>query len=44
MKVIDRLEDTTYAVKKVRLHLSMPGDLTQQLKNHKYYREVKALA
>jgi len=44
MKVIDRtLGDITYAVKKVRLHLSLPGDCAEQLKSHKVFREVIAL-
>ena len=44
MKVIDRtLGDITYAIKKVRLHLSLPGDCAEQLKSHKVFREVIAL-
>lgn len=44
MKAMDRLEDTIYAVKKVRLHLPLCDDLRTELKNHKVFREVKALA
>lgn len=44
MKAMDRLEDTLYAVKKVRLHLPLCDDLRQELKNHKVFREVRALA
>lgn len=44
MKVLDRLEDQFYAVKKVRLHLPLCDDLMQELKKHKVYREVKALS
>lgn len=44
LKVMDRLEEQIYAVKKVRLHLPRCDDLRQELKNHKMYREVRALA
>jgi translation initiation factor 2-alpha kinase 4 len=44
MKVKDRLEEQIYAVKKVRLHLPISDDMRQELKNHKVYREVLALA
>lgn len=44
MKVLDRLEEQIYAVKKVRLHLPFSDDLRKELKNHKVYREVLALA
>jgi serine/threonine protein kinase len=43
-KVLDRLEEQIYAVKKVRLHLPISDDLRHALKNHKVYREVLALA
>lgn len=43
-KVLDKLEEQVYAVKKVRLHLPMCDDLRQELKNHKVFREVIALA
>lgn len=44
MKVLDRLEEQVYAVKKVRLHLSLCDDLRQELKNHRVFREVYALS
>jgi len=44
LKVRDRLEEQIYAVKKVRLHLPFSDDLRRELKNHKVYREVLALA
>jgi hypothetical protein len=44
MKVKDRLEERTYAVKKVRLHLPITDDLRSELRNHKVYREVLALS
>ena len=44
MKVIDRLEEQLYAVKKVRLHLPMCDNLEREIKNHKVYREVRALS
>lgn len=44
MKVKDRLEETLYAVKKIRLHLKVCDDLRQELKSHKVFREVSILA
>ena len=43
-KVKHRLEDQLYAVKKVRLHLPISEDLRNELKCHKVFREVLALA
>ena len=43
MKAKDRLEDKYYAIKKVRLHLSLENDIIEELKNHRTFREVKAL-
>ena len=44
MKAVDRLEDQTYAVKKVRLHLPLTDDLRSELRNHRVFREVLALS
>jgi hypothetical protein len=38
------MTDQLYAVKKVRLHLPLSEDLRSEIKNHKVYREVMALA
>ena len=43
-KARHKLEGTLYAVKKVRVHLSTEGDLIEQLRKHKTYREVLALS
>lgn len=44
MKVKDRLEEQIYAVKKVRLHVPVSEDLRAELRKHKVFREVLALA
>lgn len=43
-KVREKMTDQLYAVKKVRLHLPLTEDLRSEIKNHKVYREVMALA
>lgn len=43
-KASHKLEETIYAIKKVRVHLSTEGDILKQIQNHRTYREVKALS
>jgi len=43
-KVKEKMTDQIYAVKKVRLHLPLTEDLIPEIRNHKVYREVMALA
>lgn len=44
--MLDKFEDRFYAVKKVRLHLPFDEntDLRSELKKHRVFREVQALA
>jgi len=44
MLVKDKLEDVLYAVKKVRLHLPSDGDFSENVRNHRVFREVMALS
>ena len=44
MMIKDKLEDVYYAVKKVRLHLPKNGDFSENIKNHRVFREVNALS
>ena len=43
-KVQDRLDLELYAVKKVRIHLLKTDDLSSEIRNHKVFREIQALA
>lgn len=44
MLIKDKLEDVFYAVKKVRLHLPSAGDFSENVRNHRVFREVTALS
>lgn len=43
-KVQDKIDLEFYAVKKVRIHLPKQADLSSEIRNHKVFREVQALA